>query len=167
MTEEWDDIVRQHTAAVIRAAWRILGNTTDAEDVAQDVFLEALQSCDATAVRNWSSYLRRMAVCRAIDRLRRRRRSHLLDEKSVLPSDQPSPHDLASANELEARLRESLATLPPRESQVFSLRCFEDLSNKEIAELLAMTPGAVGVALSKARAKLEAMIIESQKGANK
>ena len=79
MAEDWDTIVREHAPAVVRATMRVLGNVADAEDTAQEVFLEAFQSRHNTTVLDWSPYLRKIAVCRAIDRLRRRRKSHSLE----------------------------------------------------------------------------------------
>ncbi len=48
-----------------------------------------------------------------------------------------------------------------REAEVFCLRYFDDLPNQKIAEVLNMQPGAVGVALHKARAKLELLLSDN------
>ncbi len=47
---------------------------------------------------------------------------------------------------------------------MFCLRYFDDLPNQRIAEILNLQPGAVGVALHKARAKLEALLTEAPAG---
>jgi len=159
---DWDRIVREHGPAVFGTAWRILGHAADTEDVVQEVFLEAyrLQPED---VRHWGGWLRRLAACRALDRLRQRRHPQVLDDLRLSDAT-PGPEEAAIGNELSGRLREAIARLPPREAEVFCLRYFEDLSYQQIAEALGTTPGAVAVALHKARAKLETLLAAAPAG---
>ena len=154
---DWDRIVREHGPTVFGTAWRILGHAADTEDVVQDVFLEAHRLRAAEKVRCWSGWLRRLAACRAIDRLRQRRPIESLNGHAVTANN-PGPEAVAIQRELADRLRDSIAQLPPREAEVFCLRYFEDLSYQRIGEILDISPGAVAVALHKARAKLEALL---------
>ena len=108
-------------------------------------------------VRNWQALLRRLAVCRALDRVRRRRPTVSINDLSLRAS-RASPESDAMAAELAERLPAAISGLPEREGEVFCLRYFEDLSNQQIAAALDMQPGAVGVALHKARAKLEVLL---------
>jgi len=153
---DWNAIVRANGPAVFRAAWRILGQSADAEDVTQEVFLEAFRLERSGSVRSWPAMLRRMAVCRALDRLRRRRPAVSIDDRS--PSSCAGPEADAIAAELAARVSEAIGQLPEREAEVFCLRYFEDLSNQEIADSLGIQAGAVAAALHKARAKLESSL---------
>jgi RNA polymerase sigma-70 factor (ECF subfamily) len=154
---DWNAIVREHAPTVFRAAWRILGQSADAEDVTQEVFLEAYQFQRSRAIRSWPAMLRRMAVCRALDRLRRRRPDVSINDRSLMSSC-ADPESDAIAAELSARLSEAIGQLPEREAQVVCLRYFEDLSNQEIADLLEMQAGAVAAALHRARGKLESSL---------
>ena len=52
----------------------------------------------------------------------------------------------------------AISQLPEREGSVFCMRYFDDLSNRDIADTLQVRPGAVAVALHKARAKLETLL---------
>src|SRR3954453_17195073 len=70
---DWDRIVREHGPVVFATAWRILGHVADTEDVVQEVFLQAHQMQQSQTVRCWEALLRRLAACRALDRLRQRR----------------------------------------------------------------------------------------------
>ncbi len=79
MATDWDRIVREHGSMVYGTAWRILGNAADAEDVVQDVFLQIHQLQQSHPVRYWVALLRRLASCRALDRLRQRRKTMPLD----------------------------------------------------------------------------------------
>jgi RNA polymerase sigma-70 factor (ECF subfamily) len=155
----WDSIVTEHGPVVFGTAWRILGHAADAEDVVQDVFLQAYQVQQDEEVRCWEALLRRLASCRALDRLRQRRTAVPLDGLA-LASTADNPETLAAEHELADRLRHAVAELPQREATVFCLRCFEGLSYEKIAESLRTSVGAVGVALHKARTRLEAALIE-------
>jgi RNA polymerase sigma-70 factor (ECF subfamily) len=160
---DWDRIVREHGPLVFATAWRILGHTADTEDVVQEVFFQAHRMCRNGPVRSWPGLLRRLAACRALDRLRQRCATVPLDELS-LASENNGPEALALEHELAGRLREALAHLPPREAAVFCLRYFDDLPYDKIADSLQITTGAVAVALHKARNRLEALLLEPVKG---
>jgi RNA polymerase sigma-70 factor, ECF subfamily len=158
---DWDRIVSAHGPTVFATAFRILGNAADAEDVVQDVFLQAYGLRPEVTVRSWPGLLRRLAAHRALDRLRRRRP---LEPLGDLPCQRDGPFDTVVGNELAERLRDALAALPAREAAVFCLRYFNDLSYGQIAEALRITTGAVAQALHKARSRLETQLLEPVPG---
>jgi RNA polymerase sigma-70 factor (ECF subfamily) len=160
----WDQLVREQGPLVFKTAWRILGHADDAEDVVQDVFLQMHQWQQTRPVRSWTGLLRRMATCRALDRLRARKLNLPLSEAALVTPDNP-PESAAIEQELQERLRQAVGELPQREAEVFCLRYFEDLSYQQIAEALQIQTGAVAAALHKARAKLEAQLLETVRGA--
>jgi RNA polymerase sigma-70 factor, ECF subfamily len=160
---DWNRMVREHGPMIFGTAWRVLGHVADTEDVVQEVFLEAHCMQQKTVVRNWPGLLRRLAMCRALDRLRQRRHTVPLDGMALYGPG-ATPEEEAIGHELADRLREALAGLSEREASVFALRYFEDMPYQRIAEVLETTPGAVAVALHKARAKLETLLIEAPTG---
>ena len=154
-----DRLVREQGPALYGIAWRILGQAQDAEDVVQEVFAEAHRQSNGAGVVCWPALLRRMATCRALDALRRRRVMLPLDAAPpALAQDDPAV--IATCLELEARLRKVLAELAPREAEVICLRYFEDLSYREIAETLGISPTATSTALNQARSRLEELLAE-------
>jgi RNA polymerase sigma-70 factor (ECF subfamily) len=155
---DWSQIVRQHGPVVWRTARRLLGNDTDAADCLQRTFISALELSRTDVVLNWAALLKRLAMARAIDCLRQRRRdaqrffglhagAHV-DDRTV------APLQAAAANELAEHLRQALAELDVQQAQVFCLACLEDCSYQDIAEQLGLTVNHVGVLLSRARANL-------------
>lgn len=160
---DWDRIVREHGAVVFGVAWRILGHTEDAEDVVQDVFLEAHRLRQTRRVRRWAGLLRRMAAWRALDRLRQRRSTVAVDGLPTAAYTQ-GPESEAIERELAERLRDAVARLPRQEASVFCLRYFENLSYQEIATAMNASTGAVATALHRARAKLEALLVHATAG---
>jgi RNA polymerase sigma-70 factor (ECF subfamily) len=156
---DWDRIVREHGRMVFGTAWRILGHVADTEDVVQEVFLQAYRLRAVEPVRHWPAFLRRLATCRALDRLRQRKPTVSLDDLALACSHN-GPEETAIGRELAERLRQAVAQLPDREATVFCLRYFDDLSYERIAETLGIHFGAVASALHKARGKLEGLLTE-------
>jgi RNA polymerase sigma-70 factor (ECF subfamily) len=157
---DWDRIVREYGPLVFATAWRILGHAADTEDVVQEVFLQVHQLQQTHPVRHWPGLLRRLAACRALDRLRQRRGTVSLDGLSLVGPGE-GPEAAAAERELVERLRSAIAHLPEREAEVFCLRYFDDLSYHDIADSLHIRTGAVASALHKARLKLEAFLLET------
>jgi RNA polymerase sigma-70 factor (ECF subfamily) len=158
---DWEGIVRQNAAATFRTAWRILGHVADTEDVVQEVLLEAYQMHRGRQVRCWEAVLRKLAVWRALDRLRGRRRAsdRTIDLDCLsLPSHGGGPEQAAMQQELQLGLREAVARLPHQQATAFCLRYFEDLSPRAIAGVLGITPGAVSATLHKARLRLACVL---------
>jgi RNA polymerase sigma-70 factor (ECF subfamily) len=159
--DDWNTLVREHWAAIFGIAWRVLGHAQDAEDVVQEVFAQASRRSNGRPIVSWAALLRRMATCRAMDALRRRRITTPLDrvELAIAKDDPPA---IAARRELEARLRAALAELPPRDAEVFCLRYFEELSYREIAETLGISATAASTALYQARLRLEELLTEPE-----
>ena len=145
------------------AAWRVLGHAGDAEDAVQEALLDAFHLHRSQHVASWGALLRRLATCRALDLLRKRRPAGSLSTQAAGPAA-AEPPAVAVASELAQRLREALLQLAPREAEVFSLRYFGELTNEEIAAELKMTTGAVGVALHKARVRLKELLETEEEG---
>lgn len=149
----WETIVRENSAIVTTAALRVLGCPADAEDVAQEVFIEAFRKWNPASGQSWAGLLRRVAICRALDLLRSRRKTDSLEFHPV-DCREADPSEQMIWREHQHQIRAAVASLPNRESEVFCLACYEKLSHQEIAEALQISRGSVAKALSKARAKL-------------
>lgn len=162
----WNEIVQRNAALVVNAAMRVVGNSSDAEDVAQDVFLEASQRWQPIDDHNWAGLLRRMAVFRALDLLRQRKSAETVHDMAN-PSTELDPSEIAIARELEDRTRLALQRLAPREAEVFCLHHFEKQTHEEIANELGLARGAVATALCKARSRLTAELSSFQYKASK
>lgn len=152
-TPDWPNIVHCHAEQVFRIAYRILGRVHDAEDVSQQVFIEVRRMQAAESIQNWKGLLARLATTRAIDALRRRRKSIEIEEGHRVSHLEPHHH--AAANELADWLRSAVAELPEQQAAVFSLFHFEQLDRNEVASILAISVEAVSTSLYKARLKLE------------
>jgi len=154
-----DRIFREHHATVFRAAHRVTGNFSDAEDVLQTVFIRLLRRPpDAQAVGNMEGYLRRAAVNAALDLVRSRQSAPQvpLDDVAPLLPEKASlaPDRVHRSAEIRAWLREAVARLSPRAAEIFALRFFEGQDNPEIAQTLGTTAASVAVTLSRTRDRI-------------
>ena len=118
------EIFEQHRRSLTGVAYRITGSWTDAEDIAQDVWLRwANAHSDVDKPRNW---LLRVTVRASLDRLRRLKRRR----ETYLGPWLPEPVSLAPDPEDTAELRDTLMvgmllvleSLSPLERAVFVLR---------------------------------------------
>ncbi len=72
----------------------------------------------------------------------------------------PQRHQNAAAGELAYRLCGAITLLPRTQAEVFSMRCFEAMTYEQIADTLGISSNAVGLALHKARSRLQALFAD-------
>jgi RNA polymerase sigma-70 factor (ECF subfamily) len=145
---------------VYRAAFRITGNTSDAEDVLQTLFLRLVRrEWGPDRQLGWPPYLHRAAVNIAIDVMRTRSRVVPLDETGVtLRQNQPGPDREYSATELRELFTTALAELNSTAAEIFVLRYVEGCTIHEIAQMLDTTKGTIAVTLFRTRSRLRKSI---------
>jgi RNA polymerase sigma factor (sigma-70 family) len=159
-------IVARHRRAV-EAQLRLVLRGRDrslAEDVAQDVFLRAyvaLRRDDREVVLG--PWLRRIAVNRALDELRRRR-PEPLDEAGFEDAGAALGRDAASAALERLELRgviDALAALPPRQRRALAGHAFQSVPYAELAEDAGTTPRAVKGLVHRARQTVREKLAEA------
>jgi RNA polymerase sigma-70 factor, ECF subfamily len=136
-------------------AYGLLGELTEAEDVAQDAWLR-WQGADADAVRNPEAFLVTVTTRLALDRLRSARARREVYVGPWLPepllTDPETPETKAiEAERLDLALLGALERLNPVERAVLVLRDAFDLEYAEIADVLDRTPAAVRQIAKRAR----------------
>jgi RNA polymerase sigma-70 factor (ECF subfamily) len=139
MAHDWqpdfEQLVDEHQSMVFSLALRMTGDRGLAEEIAQDVFLELdrhLGKIESAA--HACFWLRRVAINRSTDALRRRKVHGL-----HLQVEMEEHHGVKSeerASPLSARLEQLLATLPEAQRTALVLRYQEDLTPEEIAAML-------------------------------
>ncbi len=152
-------LVEVYKRPVYNLAYRMLGNPSDAEDVAQETFLRAYAQLGRyDPQRKFASWLLAIAAHYAIDLLRRRHADVVsLDD---LPAWQPlaaqttDPEDAAMERDTHDRVQALLDRLPADYRLVIVLRYWHDLSYDEIATATGSTVSAVKSRLHRARLML-------------
>jgi RNA polymerase sigma-70 factor, ECF subfamily len=158
---ELAQVFQEHHARVFKAAYRITGNASDAEDVLQSVFLRLVRrEADAESVDHLDSYLYRAAINAALDLLRSRKQrpSVVLDDSASVVNDS------AGSLEIQTWLRQALTRLSPRPAEMFVLRYVEGYDNREIADMLHTSQAVVAVTLHRTRGQLQKDYLAFQRG---
>jgi RNA polymerase sigma-70 factor (ECF subfamily) len=151
---------------VYNTAIGLLQNEADAEDVAQEVFVQVFQSISSfKGESKLSTWIYRITVSKAMDHIRRSRRKKRFalvkslftgqEELSVNPPDFHHPGVILDNKERAAVLFRALAQLPDSQRIAFTLSKVEGLSHQEIGEIMATTVSAVESLLHRAKANLK------------
>ena len=145
---EFETLIERHYPRIRRAAMLLTGDAWDAEDLAQETFLQAMQSWrrfdETKRVETWLS-----AILVNLDRKRRRR--HVRGWRQItawfarqdLDTDRRSPSDLIEVQEWRKSVWSAVATLPERQQHIIVLRYAEGLSYEEIAHVMDCPTGTV------------------------
>ena len=159
-------LVDLHARAAFALAFRLTGDSRDAEDVVQESFIRAYRQLGRFESRsNFGTWLHRIIVNCAMDALRSRhtRREERTmnpadDLPDVLPADGPSPERLARSAEIRRRAETSMSLLTPQERVAFALRHYEGRSIDDIGRTLGVQKSAAKHAVFRAVRKLRAAL---------
>jgi RNA polymerase sigma-70 factor, ECF subfamily len=164
----WEELVQRHTRRVFNLCYRFTGNSTEAEDLTQEVFLRiyrTLVSYRPTfgAFPTWLTSVTRNLL---VDHYRRTRRDRVTDSiDDAMPqleekhSTARSPDKLAQAGELSVQLQHALARLSPELREAVILRDLQSLEYNEIQAVLQVPQGTVKSRINRGRIEL-AKILE-------
>lgn len=141
-------------ARVVRIANRVLADPSEAEDVAQEAFIDfhRLHSAKAAYAAAW---LHRAAAHTALNRLRGDRRRQRRELAQALDEGDRTmdPQKQAELNEDRRRLREALGRMAPKPASALAMRA-SGLSYSEVAEALGVGIGQIGTLLRRAEEAL-------------
>lgn len=147
---DFRQIIDVHQARVYSIAFRILGDTGAAEEVAQDVFLELHRSFDRLeSGEHVLAWLRRVAVHRATDALRRRAGRPEFGAREF-QDNETFVGVMGNCSPLADRIEQLVSTLPAAQRAVIVLRYQEDMLPAEIAAALSMPLATVKCHLQRA-----------------
>jgi RNA polymerase sigma-70 factor (ECF subfamily) len=154
--EAFSSLVEKYKDPVFNVAYRMLGNPTEAEDVAQEAFVRAYTQLHTYKdTHRFSTWLLSIASHLSIDQLRRRRFLALPLENvpflEWIADVGPGPEQSALRHETADDMQRILDTLPVKYRAVLLLRYWHDFSYEEIAQTLDLTPALVKARLHRAR----------------
>lgn len=158
---EW----RQHK--VVNICYRFLHNREDAEDMAQEVFLEVYSSIAAfRGESKLSTWMYRIAVTKSLDFLRKQKRKKRFGRvRQLLGLQEEGEHGPASLQqtpeqELEQQerariLRQAIEDLPENQRIAFTLSKYDGLSYADIADVMGTTISSVESLIHRAKKNLQ------------
>jgi RNA polymerase sigma-70 factor (ECF subfamily) len=157
-------LVERHSRAIYRSAYRITGNSADADDVVQETFLRAYRAAASFDARaTFTTWLHRIAINCSLDLIdSRKRRDGRIDDSedlSFVASTAASPDRIALGAEMQRAIAAAMAGLTGNERTAFVLRHFEGMPLEEIGQILGTrlnaTKNTVFRAVKKLRQQLQ------------
>ena len=164
--EQFRKLVGEYQEMVINTCYRFVFNHEDAEDLAQEVFVEVYRSLEQfRAESKLSTWIYRIAVTKSLDHLRRMKRIKRFGSlKRIIGVTDPSseiaappgdtPQETLEENERARILQNALDTLPDNQRAAFLLSKQDGYSNQEIADILKTSVSAVESLVHRAKKNL-------------
>ncbi len=169
-TAAFGRLASRYQDRVLNTCWRLCGQAADAEDLAQETFLHALEAIGTFQARSrFYTWIYRIAVNVALTHRRKQARAVRLslhapdgqflgDEATGFPgrvsSDTADPSARLSARETQCRIEQGLEELDDDHRAVIVLRDIEGLEYEQIAEILDVAVGTVRSRLHRGRMEL-------------
>jgi RNA polymerase sigma-70 factor (ECF subfamily) len=153
-------LVEVYQKPVYNLAYRMLGNSVEAEDAAQETFIRAYTRLDTyDPSRKFSSWMLSIASHYCIDVLRRRKANlvSIDDLPPMVDLSMPQitqPEQVVIEEQVADQVQQLLNTLPPPYRTPVILRYWYDMSYQEIASTMGVTESTIKTRLHRARAKL-------------
>ena len=166
----YDELVRTYNASIFYVAYRMLGDTADASDVVQEIFIKIFRNINGfkgeAALKTW---VFRIAFSEILNRLRwwksRHRSSTVsLDDQPngnghFVADSRPAPDEMLELKEREIAIQRALGRLSSDHRSIIVLRDIEGFSYTEIAEILGVSIGTVKSRLARARGDLKRSLV--------
>ncbi len=164
--EAFTELVRRHQRKVHRIVHSMTRNASDADDLAQEVFLAAYRSLPSfNSNASFSTWLYRISVNTALSFLKKRGREkdraefrEDMAEAGRASAAADSPEETSVRRELKARLEEAVESLPPHFRASFLLVAGRGMSHAEAAQVLGCSENTVSWRLHKARKLVRARL---------
>lgn len=148
-------------ALVCSQIYKVLGDPSEVEDIAQEIFFELWKKRDHLDIKSSiGAYLKQMARTRTLNHIRNRKIKWQEDESVLLDiaSIQASVTDELEGQDVKIFITKAIDALPPKCRMIFSLSRFEDMTNREIAEQLGISIKTVENQMTKALKSLKSAI---------
>lgn len=167
-------LVEKYRQKVFRVAIGFVHEKEDAEDLTQEIFLNAWKSLpDFRGTSSFSTWLHRIAVNACLNHTRKEkgaiisRISSFFGYEGVLQVDTPfseeNPEEVIIRRERSEWLQKALDSLPEKQQTAIVLSKYEDMSQKEISEIMNITEGAVESLIQRAKKNLREKLMSASK----
>ena len=165
----WEELVRRHTRRVFNLCYRFTGNSTESEDLSQEVFLRIYKTLASyrPAFGAFPTWLTSVTRNLLVDHYRRTRRDRITDSiEDAMPvleekhSSARTPDKLALAAELSDQLQQGLGRLSPDLREAVILRDLQGLEYNEIQVVLQVPEGTVKSRINRGRIELARILEE-------
>ncbi len=169
-------LVESYQKMVVNTCLGIVHNQSDAEDLAQDVFLEVFRNADQfRGDARLSTWLYRIAVNRSLNFERANRRKRFwqsLEEtftggrnhsREISENRNDQPDNEIKDQQRRDMLHKAIDNLPERQRIAFTLNKYEDLSYQQVAEIMELSVSSVESLIHRAKKNLQDQLYECYK----
>ena len=166
--DAFGQLVERYATIIVNLAYRMVGDRTEAEDLAQETFVAAFKSLPRfRAESKFSTWLYRIAANKCKDWLRAKRPGQgaqgvdideVFDEGAA--AEEQTPEHLLSRQQVAAQLDRAIQRLPPLYREAFVLKHVEGLSYEEMQEILNVNADTLKMRVYKGRLQLSRELVE-------
>jgi RNA polymerase sigma-70 factor, ECF subfamily len=146
--DRFRDLLDRQSRFVFRVAYAVLRNTQDSEDAVQETFLKLYRTGSWESMKDERAFLARATWRVAVSKLRK---VQYEAPEMDLPSTEASPEQAAIEADINARLHRMMDTLPEELRQPLALSAVEEMTSREIAQIMGIAEGTVRTRLMRAR----------------
>ena len=174
--EKFGVLVEKYQQIVFRTVMGYLHNKDDADDLSQEVFIQVYQSLSRfRGESSFSTWIYRIAVNASLNRIRKSSENFLVrrfetllgtdkkEEYVFTPADNEDPENILIREEHLRWLQKALDSLPESQRTAIILSKYDDLPQKEIAEIMNLTEGAVEALIQRAKKNLREKLSAGRK----
>lgn len=165
--DAFGQLVERYATVIVNLAYRMVGDRTEAEDLAQETFVAAFKALPTfRAESKFSTWLYRIAANKCKDWLRVKRPGQgvqdvdveeVFDDRVV---EERTPERLLSQQQVAARLDQAIQRLPPLYREAFVLKHVEGLSYEEMQEIVGVNADTLKMRVYKGRVQLSRDLAE-------
>ncbi|MBR2368220.1 MAG: RNA polymerase sigma factor [Alistipes sp.] len=160
-TNQYIELISELRNTVYRLTLSILGDSTEAEDISQDIYERTWRARDAILEQdNPRAYICRMAHNLAIDRLRQQQRQRNISLDNVKRGISDGNKD-SDNGDIAILTRKIISTLPEKQRLAIHMRDVEGYEIEEISQILEIDETSVRMNLSRARKSVRAQLIKT------
>jgi len=163
------ELVEKHQLFVMRTCYALVHDREDAQDLAQEVFIEVLKSAAAfRGTAKLSSWIYRIAVNKSLNHLKKCKRKNTFSlfsfqdsggkmqgEQTIAQNTYTDSDAGMEEKELKQALHIAIDSLPVKQKIAFTLHNYEDLPYKEIAEVMNVSLSSVESLIHRAKLNLQ------------
>ncbi|HEX3571804.1 MAG TPA: sigma-70 family RNA polymerase sigma factor [Acidobacteriaceae bacterium] len=153
--QQFAELASRHSRFMFKVAHGLLRNAHDAEDAVQEALLKLYRTGAWTHMEDEKAFLARTVWRVALDLAARRPGTTHEPAGFDLTSPGSTPEQLVAAGDERTLLRELIHRLPDELRQPLILCAIEEMTSREVAELLGLTEGAVRTRVMRARNELK------------
>jgi RNA polymerase sigma factor (sigma-70 family) len=158
--QRFDALVRPHVLSLYTAAYRLVGNREDAEDLVQEILIKLYPRTDELAdLRDLWPWLLRVLYNQFVDRTRKQSRTpqvvHDDEALTSIPDSMPTPEQIVADRDLSEKITIALDRLPHAHRALITMHVFGGHTLEELTKVFDVPVGTLKSRMHRAKASLK------------